>query len=221
MKIDDKTVSILKNFSSINPSILIEEGNVITTVTPTKTVLAKATVPTTFDKRFAIYNLSQFLGLFSLIQDPEFEFNDTHAKVYDSKTKNTSYKFVYADESNIKVPPKKLLSLPSVNASIDLSETSFREVIRASSMFGLPEIVFVGDGTDVFLQTMDSKNSSSNVFSIKISETDKVYRAIFKTENLVKIISGDYKIDISSKGISYFKGDGIEYWVAVEQTSTF
>lgn len=221
MKIDEKTVSILKNFSTINPSILIEEGNVLTTISPTKTVLAKATVPTNFEKRFAIYNLVQFLGLFSVIQEPEFEFNETHVKVYDSKTKNTSCNYIYADESTIKVPPKKLITLPSVNASVELTDASFREVVRASGMFGLPEIAYVGDGTNIFLQALDSKNPTGNVFSVKLGETDKTFRAIFKTENLIKIISGDYKIDISSKGIAHLKGDGIEYWIAVESTSTF
>jgi len=221
MKIDDKTVSILKNFSNINPSILIEEGNVLTTISPTKTVLAKATVPTTFTKRFAIYNLNQFLGLFSVIQDPEFEFSENHVNVRDSKTKNTCFNYIYADESTIKVPPKKLLTLPSVNASVELNDVTFKEVVKASGMFSLPEIAYVGDGSNIFLQALDSKNITGNIFSIKIGETDKEFRAIFKTENLIKIISGDYKIDISSKGIAHLKGDEIEYWIAVEASSTY
>ena len=218
MKIDEKTVNILKNFSTINPSILIEEGNVLMTISPTKTVLAKATVPTTFSKRFAIYNLNQFLGLFSLIHDPEFEFTDTHVK---ASANNTSCNYTYADESTIKVPPKKSLSLPSVDASVKLTEESFKEVIRASGTFSLPEIAFVGDGINVYIQALDSKNPSGNIFSVKIGTTDKTFKAIFKTENLIKIISGDYDVDISSKGISHLKSETVEYWVAVEATSTF
>jgi len=218
MKIDEKTVNILKNFSTINPSILIEEGNVLMTISPTKTVLAKATVTTNFTKRFAIYNLNQFLGLFSLFQDPEFEFNDSYVK---ASANNTSCNYTYADESTIKVPSKKALTMPSVNASVKLTEDAFREVVKASSMFSLPEIAFVGDGTNVYLQAIDSKNPTGNIFSIKIDNTDKEFKAIFKTENLIKIINGDYDVDISSKGISHLKGNNVEYWIAVEATSTF
>ena len=46
MKLDTKTLNVLKSFTPINPSILIKEGNIVSTISPTKTVLAKAKVPT-------------------------------------------------------------------------------------------------------------------------------------------------------------------------------
>ena len=54
MKISTNTVNILKNFAKINPSIFIQEGNTLKTMSPSKTIMAKATVDTEFPKRFAI-----------------------------------------------------------------------------------------------------------------------------------------------------------------------
>ena len=60
MKFSDVTLDVLKNFSSINSSMLFRSGNTIRTISPQKTIMAKATVDTDFPKRFAIYNLDRF-----------------------------------------------------------------------------------------------------------------------------------------------------------------
>lgn len=219
MKLDSKTVSILKNFAIISPSILIKEGNVLQTVSPTKTILAKAIVTTEFPKRFALYNLSKFLGCLSLVNDPSLDFTDTHIKISDNA--NTTVNFTYTDESSIKVPPEKAIKLPSKDVSVQLSDGSFKEIIRASGALQLPEIAITGDGSKVSIQAIDSKNPSGDVYSIAIGQSDKVFCAIFKTENIIKIISGTYDVEISAQGISYFRGEDCEYWIAVESTSTF
>ena len=61
MKIDANTMTILKNFAKINSSILINEGNILKTVSPTKTIVGKAAVSTVFEQKFAIYDLNRFL----------------------------------------------------------------------------------------------------------------------------------------------------------------
>ena len=44
MKLSDKTVNILKNFSSINQSILFKEGNKLRTISVMKNILAEAEI---------------------------------------------------------------------------------------------------------------------------------------------------------------------------------
>lgn len=219
MKLDPKTVSILKNFAIINPSIMIKEGNILQTVSPTKTILAKAIVPTDFPKKFAVYSLGKFLGCLSLLNDPSLEFTDTHIKISDNV--NTTVSFTYTDESSIKIPPEKGIKLPSKDVCVQLTEGAFKEIIRASGALQLPEVAITGDGTNVCIQAIDTKNPSGDVYSIAIGQSEKVFRAIFKTENIIKIISGTYDVEISSQGISHFRGEDCEYWIAVEATSTF
>ena len=64
----------------------------------------------------------------------------------------------------------------------------------------------------------DRKNDTSNDFSITVGEnspTDFTY--FFKVENL-KLLSGDYKVEVSQKGISHFTNvnKSIEYFIALE-----
>ena len=217
MKIDTNTINVLKNFSKINPSILIQEGNLLKTISTNKTIMAKATVSTEFGRRFAIYNLDRFISTLSLFADPDLKFAEQFVDISEGSKK---IQYRYTDESNITKAPDKEINLPSIDVSFQLTNENLKDVERAAGVLGLPEIVVFGDGTNISLQAADSKNISGDIYSIIIGETNKTFRAIFKTEN-IKIIPGEYEVSISSRGISHFSGKEAEYWIAVEQTSTF
>jgi len=217
MKIDTNTINVLKNFSKINPSILIQEGNTLKTISTSKTIMAKATVSTEFGRRFAIYNLDRFISTLSLFADPDLKFSEQFVDISEGGKK---IQYRYTDESNITKAPDKEINLPSIDVSFQLTNENLKDVERAAGVLGLPEIVVFGDGTNISLQAADSKNISGDIYSIIIGETNKTFRAIFKTEN-IKIIPGEYEVSISSRGISHFSGKEAEYWIAVEQTSTF
>lgn len=217
MKISTNTVNILKNFAKINPSILIQEGNTLKTMSPSKTIMAKAKIDTEFPKRFAIYNLDRFISTASLFTDPNFDFGERTVTIKEGDRK---IDYVYADENTINKMPDREINLPSIDVTVTLTNASLKEVEKAGGVLGLPEILIVGDGSDVYLQAADSKNPSGDVFSVKIGDTSKTFKAIFKTEN-IKILPGDYEINISSRGISHFSGKEAEYWIAVESSSQF
>jgi hypothetical protein len=217
MKIDANTISVLKNFAKINPSIVIQEGNTLKTISPSKTIMAKANVPTQFGQRFAIYNLDRFISTLSLFNEPELKFSEKFVDIGDN---NKSTHYTYADESTITKVPEKEITLPSVDVSFRLTNDNLKDVEKASGVLQLPEIVVSGDGSKVYLQAADTKNPSGDIYSIAIGETDKTFKAIFKSEN-IKIIPGDYDVSICSRGISHFKGSEAEYWIAVESSSTF
>jgi hypothetical protein len=217
MKIDTNTVNILKNFAKINPSIIIQEGNTLKTISTSKTVMAKAQVQTSFDKRFAIYNLDSFIANLSMFNDPEVKLGDAQLVIREGNLKQV---IPFADESAIKAPPEKEINLPSIDVSFTLSQDHFKKIEKAAGINSLPEMVIVGDGSKLYLQADDTKLTNGNTFSIEVGETTKTFKAIFKLEN-IKIIPGDYEVSICSRGISHFSGKEAEYWIAVEQSSTF
>jgi len=73
MKLSDKTLNILKNFSNINQSILFKQGNKLTTISVMKNILAECTIQEEIPKDFGIYDLNQFLNGLSLYQNPELD----------------------------------------------------------------------------------------------------------------------------------------------------
>ena len=111
MKLSDKTLTLLKNFSNINQSILFKEGDSLRTISVMKNILAEARVEESFPKDFGIYDLNQFLNGLSLHQKPELHFeNEGYVVIKEGRSRS---KYFFADPNVIVTPPDKSLQLPS------------------------------------------------------------------------------------------------------------
>jgi len=218
MKIHAQTITVLKNFAKINPSIVIEEGNVLKTISNSKTIIAKAHVPTTFDKTFAIYNLDRFISTLSLFENPDLTFEENFVTISDG---NKTVNYMYTVEQSVLRPPAKDFNIKQVDVSVKLPYEVYKDVEKALNVLALPEILIVGDGENIYIQAADSKNPSGDVYSVKIGTTEKTFRVVFKQE-YIKILPSDYQITISSLGLSHFSGEHSEYWIGIEaKTSSF
>lgn len=216
MKIEPKTLNVLKNFSAINPSLLFQPGDTLFTVSPTKSILAKAKVDQSFERQFAIFDLSRFLGVMSLFENPDLEFNERSVRIV-SGDRELDYR--YADASTIISPdPNKQINLPAPEVEFALTSATLSDIQRALGALGMPEIAVAGDRKDLWLQVTDSKNPNGDSYRIKVGSTDKKFHLVFKAENL-KLIPQDYQVKITSKGLSHFKGNqviDVDYWIALE-----
>jgi len=223
MKLSKHTLNMLKNFSDINMSIEIKKGSVLRTVSVQKNILAQAELEDEFPKDFAIYELNRFLGAVSLFDDPELEFN---AKSVNIGTTKHSADYVYCDPSMIVTPPENNITFPDPEVKFTLSQDSLSQVIRASNVLGTPEIAIEGGphpNDSIRSKALDVNNDSTDTFQVVLDEkSGHTFRFVFKTENM-KMVSGNYDVEISSKGISHFslQGQKLQYWIATESTSNF
>lgn len=215
MQITNNTITVLKNFSTINLSIVIKEGNVLETISPSKSIWAKAKVDTTFPKRFAMYNLNKLISTLSLFENPSITFNDKDLVVSDG---NKSMHLTYSDESTIIKVPEKNVKLPEIDVSVAITNSNIKDIERALGVLSVPHIVIAGDGSKIYIRAADVKNPTGDLYSIELGETDKTFTAVFKSEN-IKVLPGDYTVDICLKGISRFYNDDVEYFIAVEKSS--
>jgi hypothetical protein len=76
MKLSDNTISVLKNYSTINQNLMINTGSTLNTMSAMKNIVAKATVEETFEKDVAIYDLNEFLACMSLFTNLDLDFQD-------------------------------------------------------------------------------------------------------------------------------------------------
>ena len=217
MKLSERTITLIKNFSSINQSMLFRKGSMLRTVDKDKTVMAEAEIKECFDRDFAIYDLNKFLGVLSLFNDPEIEHEDSCCVIEDQKQ---TLRYVYGDPGSFMNPGDKPIVFPSTDIIFDLSATDLKQVQRAGDVLQLPEIVVRGDGKDITIGNCNTKNPTADQFSIRIGETDKRFEAIFKSSRL-RMLPGDYKVSLTDKKFSKFEADGLKYYVALEATSTF
>ena len=221
MKISTKTLDVLKNFSEINQSIVIKPGNIIKTVNPLKNILAKAEVAENFVNEFAIYNLNEFIGYLSELNEPDLTFNEKYLTVV---TNDDKVNYFYADPSFI-VQPEKELNMPECEINFDLTKDTYLYLNKMANILQLHDIQLKGcsKSNKVYLCLTNKKDNASNNYSRVVGDlASKSFNIFFKRENL-KIIPGDYKVSISSKGVSHFKHtiENLEYWIALEPDSNY
>ena len=220
MKLSDSTLSLLKNFSTINTSILFKQGNRLRTISVMKNILAEATITEELPKDFGIYDLGQFLNGLTLHQSPELDFqNDNHVLIREGKMRT---KYFFADPQVIVTPPERPMTLPSEDVSFDLSTDQLDKLLKAAAIYQLSDLSVVGGEGVVKVLVKDKKNDTSNDFSIIVGETDDTFSFNFKVEN-IKILPGTYEVVVSQKLISRFssKNHDLTYYIALEPDSTF
>jgi len=222
MNISNDTLNILKNFSQINKSIVINPGNEISTLAVTKNILASAKVKESFDSTISIYDLSEFIATFSLFKNPEFDFSNNQFMVISDKGSKTSTQFFYADPSVITSAPEKKITIPSVDVEFTINDSDLDTLIKASRIHNVTDLCLVGDGESIRMVVKDKKNDTSNNFSMVVGETQENFCFYFKIENL-KLLPGNYNVKVSKTNVSLFtstNGD-LEYYIALEPDSTF
>ena len=164
MKLSDNTLSLLKNFSTINQSILFKQGSKLRTISVMKNILAEATVDEELPKDFGIYDLNQFLNGLGLHQSPELDFeNEGHVVIKEGKMRS---KYFFADPQVIITPPDKEITLPTEDVSFELNTQQLDKLLKAAGIYQLPDLAVIGEAGVVKLLVRDKKNDTSNDFSV-------------------------------------------------------
>ena len=220
MKLSDRTINLLKNFSSINQSILFKEGNSLRTISVMKNILAEANIAEDIPRDFGIYDLNQFLNGINLHQSAELDFqNDGYVVIKEGRSRS---KYFFADPNVIVTPPEKSISLPTEDVCFTLDTNQLDKLLKAAAVYQLPDLSAVGEDGVVKLVVRDKKNETSNDFSVVVGETECEFSFNFKVEN-IKIIPGSYDVVVSKKLLSRFKSTqyDLTYYIALEPDSTF
>jgi len=215
------TLSILKNFASMNSNILVKPGNTIRTITPSKNGMAEATVTETFDVEFGIWDLNKFLGVISLFSTPTLEFDDKFVTI--SGANGSSVKYFYS-EPRLLTTPTKQVNMPSTVASISLSEKTFSELQKASSVLQLPDLSFVGNDGKIVATVLDLGDPTTNSYKVEVGTIEKgtQFRFNFKMEN-IRLLPGNYHVNFAKNIVGEFSHETLDltYWFAMENTSTY
>jgi hypothetical protein len=215
------TLSVLKNFSTLNSNILVKPGNVLRTITPSKNGMAEATVEETFDVEFGIWDLSKFLGVVSLFSTPKFEFGEKSVVIHGGNGSRVTY---FYSEPRLLTTPTKNVNMPSVSLSVDITEKIFAELQKASSVLQLPDLSFVNENDRIMAVVSDLQDPTTNNYKVDVgaNKSNSEFSLNFKMEN-IKILPGDYTIEFSKNVVGQFTNETLDlkYWFAMETNSKF
>ncbi len=221
MKLSETTIDLLKNFAAINPNMVFKPGQTISTIAEAKNILATAKITETIDQQFAIYDLTEFLSALALVDEPTLEFEEKSLVI---KEGATSIRYAFAEPELLTAPTKEV-KFPGADVKLTLTDSTLSKIKKAASVFGHATLSIKGDGGKVTLSVFDEKNSAANVYSIVIDENNECkepFSFVIVIGNL-KMLPGDYTVEISSRLISKFQNNSIDvsYYIALEKTSTF
>lgn len=228
VQVSKELENVLKNAGTIHRNIMIKEGaEVLRVKSPDNTLMMTAKIDK-FPGKFVIYDIMEFLSVLSLVDSPVMDLSDSgFVRVSDAKGE-ISINYQHADERMISGYVEKDLVPDEVLVEFDLGSDKMAAAYRASSTLKLPNLAFVGNGSDVSLTALDSKleaGTRGNTFETKLGTTDKTFKIVFDSENL-KMIAGDYRIKIGKRKdmlIALFvnKNLPIVYVMAVSDSSEF
>lgn len=218
MKLSEKTFGVLKNFASINSSLVLNEGNVQTTMSSDKTILAQAVLEDNFPIEFGIYDLNQFLGNVSTLNEPELSFDEKTVTMSDSELDIT----FYACATNLIVqPPKDIenkLVLGSDYVQFDLTQKAMQKMLKVAAMNGLNNLSIIGKDGKLFAKSHDKQVDTSNYATMELAEYDgDEFTATFAVQNL-RLIPDDYNVRMSKSTFSIFenKDKTLKYYIALD-----
>jgi len=214
-----KTLDVLKNFSTINSSIVFRKGSTVRTISNAENILAKFTGEEVFPTDFAIYDLSQFLSGISLFNDPQLEF--TSNDFVSIRGGRTSAKYYFSDpEITLKSAPEKNVNFPGADLQFNLTGEELIQLQKASAVYSLPDLTFQSEeGLDTIkLILRDKENDTSNTYDLTVAGSSTgTYSLDVKIEN-IRLLPGDYTVKVSSHLISEWTNSNVDltYYIALE-----
>ena len=227
MNLSNETVSVLKNFATINQNLVIKEGSNISTMSAMKNIIASAEVKESFPLDFAIYDLNEFLAALSLFEKSYLDFHKDFVVMTESGSSGKFLKYWYSDPSLVTTPTKEI-SMPESEVSFTLENDMLINVQKAAAVIGAPDMALEAMSSGVaLLKVTDKKNATANDYAVQVDINnedgkDLPYKFWFKVENL-RLLSGSYGVEVSSKNISRFVNTNvdIQYWIALEPESSY
>ena len=226
MKLSNETVTVLKNFSTINQNLVIKTGNKLSTMSAMKNIVASADVQEDFPQDFAIYDLNEFLAALSLFEKIDLDFKNDFVVITEGGDSRRALQYWYSDPSVV-THPKTDITMPDPDVQFQFASSTLAEVTKAASIIGAPDMVLEGTSKgNAVLKVTDKKNATANDFKVGLSvdenTKDVPYKFWFKVENL-KLIPGSYEVNVSSKKISHFSNTKapVRYFIALEPESTY
>ena len=214
-----KTLDVLKNFSTINSSIVFRKGSTVRTISNAENILAKFTGEEVFPTDFAIYDLGQFLSGISLFSDPLLEFdNESFVNIRGGRQ---SARYYFSDpEITLKSAPEKNVKFPGADIQLNLTGEELIQLQKASAVYGLPDLTFQSEeGLDTIkLILRDKENDTSNTYDLTVAGCSTgTYSLDLKIEN-IRLLPGDYTVKVSQHLISEWTNSNVDltYYIALE-----
>lgn len=214
MNLSEHSLSVLKNFASINSGVVLKPGKVQKTISAEKSILVEAKLEDDIPIEFGIYDLNQFLGILTTLKNPDITFGENTVNLNDGEL-SVTYR---GCSSNLIIsPPNKQLKLDNITTKFSLPNATLQKLVKVATMISLPNLSVIGKDGSLLLKIHEKANDTSNDGIQKIGDyagTDFI--ATFNKDNL-KLLPDDYEVEVQVGAFAKFvnvKGN-LTYFIAL------
>ena len=152
---------------------------------------------------------------------PKFEFGEKSVVIHGGNGSRVTY---FYSEPRLLTTPTKNVNMPSISLSVDITEKTFAELQKASSVLQLPDLSFVNENDRIMAVVSDLQDPTTNNYKVDVgaNKSNSEFSLNFKIEN-IKILPGDYTIEFSKNVVGQFTNETLDlkYWFAMETNSKF
>jgi len=221
MKFSGETLSLLKNFASINTNIVFKPGDNIATISNAKNIFAKSTIKESIPNEFAIYDLNSLLAMLTLMENQEVEFGDKSLIVTSDKGK---FEYYYSNADIVTAAPSGEIEHVDVY-KFKLMAEDVQMIMKAAAITGAPTVSVTNKNQSVTLSVSDRKNDTASNFKKTLGTAFENFDVFIAVENL-KVIPDAYEVTVAKTPngkakFLHFKHESkqLQYWIACEPGS--
>lgn len=222
--LSSRTKTVVENFARINPAMIFRRGSVLRTTSPNEDLVGFANITENIPEKFAIHDLSKFLGILGLYESPKILIGEKTLTI-----NGNGRKFVYtlAAEKLIFSPSEaaydKLKAVLTTNeiTKVELPVDELKMLKKYVSIADLPEVALFSDGQGVYLKGLKSDNPTGDQYTTQLAEKEvPSFNILFTQQKINSLLDEKYTVTIAKDIVSY-KGSDVEYFIAPEGSSTY
>ncbi len=199
MKLSPITLTILKNFSQYNQHVVINPGKVIRTVNDRRTVMIQSTIEDEFPCEVALHDLSGFLKIVNLFEDPDFEFGENSMIIRDESGAEQEY--FYSEKDDLVYEDREIPNM-DFDISFNVTDEHIKKVLKGAAANNVEDIAFMADTLGTSLVALD-KNNPKRTFKVTLEGASaggyKAYMKHSKKGTKLDLLPLDYSVQIASK----------------------
>lgn len=221
MKFCNETLSLLKNFASINTNIIFKQGDTVSTISNAKNVFAKATIKETIPNEFAIYDLNSMLAMLTIVDGQEIEFGDKCLTVTSPAGK---FEYYYSNPEIVTGAPDGEIE-HVITYKFKMTAEDIQMILKAAAITGAPTMSVTNKNQVVTLSVSDRKNDTASNFKKSLGTSFDNFDVFVAVENL-KVIPDAYEVSVAKTAngkakFLHFKHESrqLQYWIACEPGS--
>lgn len=226
MKLTKETIATLKNFSAINPGIILKKGNVLITKNMTNVVYGEATLNQDLEHEIGIYDLNSFLGILNLVGDEaDITVDDRTGNI---RVSNDRLKINYPGASAAAiVSPKGRVTPPASDVDYELSNDDLKQLMKMSNQLKVDRLEFLPIDGRLMIKGWEEidKNNPNEMFCLDMGEYAGTadFHFFIRKDNMKLVATdfGDYKLSFTRRKAVWLASETVSYMIACDLDSSY